>query len=96
MERFKLMTVKINYLKKTINNPSSNVVLFVNENFNIRGLNKHLSKSEFLYVSDILKTSDLKKNILFYEVNSKKKIFLVSIKNKLNISDIEVFFSFFC
>ena len=37
----------------------------------------------------ILKSSDLKKNLLIFEINSKKKIVLISIKNNLKTSDIE-------
>ncbi len=82
------MTVKINYtnLKGKI---STNIVLFVNDKFSTKGLNKFLSNEEFNYINDLLKTSDLKKNIFIYEVNSKKKIVLVSIKNNLKKSDIE-------
>ena len=67
------MTVKISYPKKTINKSSSNLVLFTNDKFSIISLKKSLSNSEFTYISDLLKTSDIKKNILVFEVNSKKK-----------------------
>ena len=67
------MSVKISYSKKTINKSSSNVVLFSNDKFNVSGLKKKLSNSEFSYIQDLLKSSDLKKNILVFEVNSKKK-----------------------
>ncbi|MFL2887466.1 MAG: leucyl aminopeptidase [Pelagibacterales bacterium MED-G40] len=83
------MSIKINYSKKTINKSSTNVVLFSNDKFNISGSKKHLTNSEFSYINDLLKTSDLKKNIFVFEVNSKKKIVLVSIKNNLKSSDIE-------
>ena len=36
-----------------------------------------------------MKTSDLKKIYLFFEVSSKRKIILVSIKNNIKTSDIE-------
>ena len=36
-----------------------------------------------------MKNSDLKKDLLFFEINSKKTIFLVSIKKDIKISDIE-------
>ena len=52
-------------------------------------MNKYLSKSEFSYVSDLLKTSDLKKNILVFEISSKKKIILVSIKTNRKSLDAE-------
>ena len=83
------MTIKINYSNKLSSKSSTNLVLFVGENFNITDLNKHISSEEFSYVSDLLKNSDLKKNLLFFEINSKKTIFLVSIKNNLETSDIE-------
>ena len=63
--------------------------LFTDENFNITSLKKHFSNEEFSYISDLLKTSDLKKDLLFFEINSKKTIFLVSIKKDLKTSDIE-------
>jgi leucyl aminopeptidase len=83
------MTVQINYKNSGLKKTSNNLVLFVNENFNINGLKKHISNAEFSYISDLLKTSDLKKNLLFFEINSKKTIFLVSIKKDLKTSDIE-------
>ncbi len=83
------MSVKINYSKKTINKSSSNLVLFVNDKFKINDLKKSFSNSEFSYINDLLKSSDLKKNIFVFEVNSKKKIVLISVKNNLAISDIE-------
>ena len=67
------MSVKISYSKKTINKPSANIVLFVNEKFNTSNVKKYLSNNELSYINDLLKTSDLKKNIFVYEVNSKKK-----------------------
>ncbi len=82
------MSLKINYLKKT-NLNSNHLVLFTNDNFKISGLKKYLSNSEFSYISELLKSSDLKKNILLFDLNSKKKIILVSIKNNLKNSDIE-------
>ena len=84
-----IMTLKISYLKQSINKFSSNLILFVNDNFKISGLKQILTNSEFSYVKDLLKSSDLKKNLLVFELSSKKKIILVSIKNNLKISDIE-------
>ena len=67
------MTVKISYSTKASKNLSSNSVLFVNDKFNINSLKKYFSDSEFSYINDLLKNSDLKKNIFVYEVSSKKK-----------------------
>ena len=83
------MSIKINYTKKTPDKTSSNLVLYCNEKFNLSSIKKHLSSSEFSYINDLLKTCDLKKNLFVFEVNSKKKIVLISIKNNLKTSDIE-------
>ena len=83
------MPVKINYLKNSSPKSSANLVLFTNENFKINNLKTKFSKSEFAYISEIIKTNDLKKNLLAFEINSKKKVILISIKEKLKTSDIE-------
>ena len=83
------MSVKIKYLNKKSGNSTSNIVLFVNERFNVVSLKKYISGTEFSYINDLLKTSDLKKNIFVYEVNSKKKIILISIKNDLKTAEVE-------
>ena len=85
----KFMSIKINYSNKFTSKSSTNLVLFVDEKFDIAGLKKIISNPEFSYITDLLKTSDLKKELLIFEVNSKKKIFLVSIKKDIKISDIE-------
>ena len=83
------MSIKINYKSDGSKKNSNNLVLFVDENFNISGLKKYVSNTELSYISDLLKANDLKKNLLFFEINSKKTIFLVSIKKDLKTSDIE-------
>ena len=83
------MSIKINYSNKAISKSSTNLVLFVDENFNTNGLKKIISNTEFSYISDLLKICDLKKNLLAFEVNSKKKIILISIKKNLENIDVE-------
>ena len=83
------MNVKINYKNRDSKKITGNPVLFVGENFDIGTLRKYITETEFSYVFDLLKTSDLKKNILSFKVNSKKTIFLVSVKNDIKISEIE-------
>ena len=83
------MSVKIDYSNKSAKDLSANTVLFVDEKFNIKNIIKYLSNSEISYINDLLKTSDLKKNILIFEFNSKKKIILISIKKDLKSFDIE-------
>ena len=83
------MTVRLDYSKKTSNNLSSNLVLFCDEKFNTNGLKKYLSNSEISYINDLLKTIDSKKNLFVLDINSKKKIVLVSIKKNIKTSDVE-------
>ena len=83
------MSIKLNYSKKTISKSSSNLVLFSDEKYSTSGLKKYISNTELSYINDLLKTSDLKKNLQVFELNSKKKIILVSIKNNLKNSDAE-------
>jgi leucyl aminopeptidase len=83
------MSIKISYIKNISDKSSSNLVLFVDEKFNITHLKKYISISESSYIKDLLKTNDLKKNMFVFEINSKKKIFLISIKKELKSSDIE-------
>ena len=58
---FKIMPIKINYLNKLSNKTSANVVLFVDDKFNIGNLKNQISIPEFSYISDLLKNSDFKK-----------------------------------
>ena len=83
------MSIKINYKNNISSKYITNIILFVEENFNINSLKKYLSNGEFSYINDLLKNSDLKKDLLFFEINSKKTIFLVSTKDDLKTSDIE-------
>ena len=77
------MSIQINYNSSSLKSSSGNLILFVDENFNISALKKYISKNEFSYISELLKTSDLKKDLLLFEINSQKTIFLISIKKDL-------------
>ena len=80
------MTIKINYTNKTINKAASNLVFFCDEKYNIGGVKKYISNNEFSYVNDLIRTIDVKKNLIIFEINSKKKIILISIKkNNLHL-----------
>ncbi len=90
------MSIKINYSNKISNKSLSNIVLFCNEKYNINGLKNYLSNSEYSYINDLLKTIDLKKSLFVFDINSKKKIILISIKNNLKTSDFENLGAEFC
>ena len=83
------MTVQINYKYTLTKKNSSNIVFFVNEKFNISLIKKHILSSEYSFISDLLKVSDLKSEILNFDLNSKKKIILVSLKKNYKSVDIE-------
>jgi len=83
------MSIVINYKNKGSKNPEANLVLFVGEKFNINSLKKFISNTEYNYIFELLKTNDLKQDILVFEINSKKSIFLVSAKKDITASDIE-------
>tara|TARA_B100001057_G_scaffold143693_1_gene143458 strand:+ start:8130 stop:9584 length:1455 start_codon:yes stop_codon:yes gene_type:complete len=83
------MNIKINFKKQVFNKSNENLILFVEENFNISSLKKSISSSDYSYISDLLKTRDFKKKIITFDISSKKKIILVSLKKNLTSSEIE-------
>ncbi len=83
------MTVKINYKSSYPKKISSNLIIFTDEKFNNTGLKKYVLNTEYLFISDLIKTKDLKKKIISFDINSKRKIILISIKKNSSISDIE-------
>ena len=70
------MSIKISYLNKSSSQPSANIVLFSDEKFNLKGLRKYLLNSEFSYIEDLLKTSDLKKAINYLNLPQKKIVLI--------------------
>ncbi len=83
------MTISIIYKNSLTNKNSSNLVLFVDEKFNISHLKKHISRSEFFYISDVIKIRNPQKKIVSFDISSKRKIILVSLKKNLSSSNIE-------
>ncbi len=83
------MTVQINYKINLSKKSTNNAILFVDEKFNIAGLKKHLLTSDYAFIYDLIKTKDIKKNILAFDINSKKKIVLISFKKNIKVSDAE-------
>ncbi len=83
------MSIKINYKNNLSNKKLANLVLFLNEDFNLTSLKKHVNSSEYSFISDLLKTKDLKQRILTFDISSKKKIILVSLEKNLSNSKVE-------
>ena len=83
------MTVKINYNVSPSKKNLDNQVVFVDDNFNISGLKTHISRNEFSYIYDLININDKKKNIITFDISSKKKIILVSTKKKMKSAEVE-------
>ena len=69
------MSIKITFKNNAPEKSPTNLVLFVDEKFNISGLKKHISNTEFSYIFDLLKKSDLKKDLLFLKLTQKNQYF---------------------
>ncbi len=83
------MSIKINFKNPKLKKTSANLVIFVDEKFNTKNLKKYISNTELSYITDLLKTCDLSKNLFVFELSSKKKIVLISIKKNIKNSDVE-------
>ncbi len=83
------MSVTISYKKNLSKKQLSNRILFIDENYNISALKNLLDINEYSFISDLIKTKDLKKKILSFEISSKRKIIIISLKKNINSSDAE-------
>ena len=83
------MSIFVNYKSLIAKKNSSNLVFFVDDKFNILALKKYISATEFSLISDLIKSKDLKRKIIDFDINSKKKIILVCLKKNLTTSDVE-------
>ena len=69
------MIININYNKAISNKLISNYALFSRENYNINFLKNYFSDLEITSIKEIIKNINLKKNIISFNLNSKKKYF---------------------
>ncbi len=83
------MTIQITYKNKISKINSQNLVLFIDEKFNISSIKKHILRSDYVLISDLIKSKDLKSKIITFDISSKKKITLVSLKKSASSSDVE-------
>jgi leucyl aminopeptidase len=83
------MSLLLNYKNVVSNKNGANIIYLVDEKFNISNLKKFISNSHYSFLTDLLKTSDIKREILNFEMNSKKTIILVSLKKVLSKSGAE-------
>ena len=90
------MIININYNKAISNKLILNYALFSRENYNINFLKNYFSDLEITSIKEIIKNINLKKNIISFNLNSKKKIFLINIKKNINNYEIENLGAEFC
>ena len=53
------MKIEINFKNRVSDQSTGNLILFVDEKFNIAGLKKVLVNNEYSYISDLIKSEDL-------------------------------------
>ena len=83
------MSVEINYKSNFLKKNSDNLVFFVDENFNISLIKKQIMLKDHSFIFDLLKINDKKESIISFDISSKKKITLISLKNIINTCDVE-------
>ncbi len=83
------MNVVINYRSIASKKKAINHVLFVDDGFNISKCKKFFLTKEFSFVTDLLKSKNLKKKFISLDLSSKKKIILVSIKKDIKNWELE-------
>ncbi len=83
------MNIKITFKNQGFNKSNENLMLFVDEKFDISSLKKHIPSSEYSFILDLLKIKDTKQKIITFDLSSKRKIILVSFKKNLPISEAE-------
>ena len=83
------MSIKISYKNNLSKIKLGNLVYFVDEKYSLSELKKHFTKSENKFINDILKSQNLSKKIISFDLSSNKSIFLISVKKNIDYSQIE-------
>ena len=83
------MSILINYKNNILKAKISNLIFFVDEKFSLTGLKKYFTDTENRFINDVLKSHNLSKKIISFDISSKKKIFLISVKSTINPSQVE-------
>ena len=83
------MIINIYYNKSISNKLISNYTVFLNDYSNLQELKSFFTISEINSIKEIIKNSNLKKNIISLNLNSKKRIFLINTKKNINTYEIE-------
>ncbi len=83
------MSIDVSYKKNLLKKNINNLIFFVDEKYNLSNLGKYFSKSEFKVLNDLVKSQNQSKKIINFDLSSKKKIFLISVKFNINSAQVE-------
>ncbi|WP_440654555.1 leucyl aminopeptidase [Candidatus Pelagibacter sp. HIMB1506] len=83
------MTLNISYRNNLSKTKFSHLIFFVDEKYNLSSLKKNFTETENRFIFDILNSRNLSKKIISFDLNSKKKIFLISIKTNIKSYQVE-------
>jgi leucyl aminopeptidase len=83
------MTVQVSHINKANIKTSYNQVLFTNKNLDTNNLKTGFTKDEGIFIKDILKKKNNKKDIFLFNVSSKKKLILIPVKEDLDETGVE-------
>ena len=81
------MPVKINYNPNLTKKKLSNIVLFCDEKFNLSVIKKYISANEMKFLLELIKFKNLKKTFISFDLTTRKRILLISVKKNLKNSE---------
>ena len=69
------MSIVISYKKNIAKSTIRNLLYFVDDKYNISGIKKSFTKLESKFIGEFLKSQNLSKEIISFDLSSKKKLF---------------------
>ena len=67
------MSIIISYKNSLSKAKNGNLIFFVDEKYSLSGLKKYFTKSENEFIEDLIKSKNLSKKIISFDLSSKKK-----------------------
>ena len=83
------MSIVISYKKNIAKSTIRNLLYFVDDKYNISGIKKCFTKLESKFIGEFLKSQNLSKEIISFDLSSKKKIILISLRSNINSAKVE-------
>jgi len=89
------MSIKIKYINKINKSNKLNYTLFVNEKFELSSIKQFLNQDEIKYINLLIKNKNIKKNILYFDLNERKSVILINKNFKISEENLGAeFYSF--